>query len=56
MGESNQAKKKKQKKQPQSYKGIESRKEHWQNFYGTLLNNFLEIDAIIGDILFLWIR
>jgi hypothetical protein len=27
-------------------------KEHWQNCYGTLLDNFLEIDAIIGDIIF----
>ncbi len=30
-------------------------KEHWQNCYGTLLDNFLEIDAIIGDIIFLWV-
>jgi hypothetical protein len=27
-----------------------SSKEHWQNCYGTLLDNFLQIDAIIGDI------
>jgi hypothetical protein len=27
-------------------------KEHWQNCYGTSLDNFLEIDAIIGDIIF----
>jgi hypothetical protein len=27
-------------------------KEHLQNRYGTLLDNFLEIDAIIGDMLF----
>jgi hypothetical protein len=29
-----------------------SSKEHWQNFYGTLLDDFLDIDAIIGDIIF----
>jgi hypothetical protein len=28
-------------------------KEHWQNCYGTVEDDFLEIDAIIGDILFL---
>jgi hypothetical protein len=27
-------------------------KEHWQNCNGTLMDNFLEIDAIIGDIIF----
>jgi hypothetical protein len=27
------------------------RKEHWENCYGTLLDNFLDIDAIIGDII-----
>ncbi len=27
-------------------------KEHWQNCYGTSLDNFLEIDAIIGYIIF----
>jgi hypothetical protein len=27
-------------------------KEHWQNCYVTLLDNFLEVDAIIGDIIF----
>jgi hypothetical protein len=26
--------------------------EYWQNCFGTLLHNFLEIDAIIGDIIF----
>jgi hypothetical protein len=26
--------------------------EHWQNGYGTLWDNFLEIDSIIGYILF----
>ncbi len=31
--------------------GIFPSKEHWQNCYGTLLDNFLEIDAIIGDII-----
>jgi hypothetical protein len=30
-------------------------KEQWQNCYVTLLDNFLEIDAIIGDIIFLWV-
>jgi hypothetical protein len=30
-------------------------KEHWQNCYGTLLDDFLGIDAIIGDIIFLWV-
>jgi hypothetical protein len=29
-----------------------SSKEHWQNCYATLLDNFLEIDAIIGDLIF----
>jgi hypothetical protein len=28
-------------------------KEHWQNFYGTVEDDFLVIDAIIGDIIFL---
>jgi hypothetical protein len=28
-------------------------KEHWQNCFGTLLDNFLEIDAIIRDIIFM---
>jgi hypothetical protein len=28
-------------------------KEHWQNCYEALLDNILEIDAIIGDIIFL---
>jgi hypothetical protein len=29
-------------------------KEHWQNCYGTAVtDDFLEIDAIIGDIIFL---
>jgi hypothetical protein len=27
-------------------------KEHWQNCYATLLDNYLEIDDIIGDIIF----
>jgi hypothetical protein len=27
-------------------------KEHWQNCYGTVEDDFLEIDAIIGDFLF----
>jgi hypothetical protein len=27
-------------------------KTHWKNCYGTFLDNFLEIDAIIGDIIF----
>jgi hypothetical protein len=27
-------------------------KEHWQNCYGTLLDNLLDIDAMIGDIIF----
>jgi hypothetical protein len=27
-------------------------KEHWQNCYGTLLDNFLEIDVLTGDIFF----
>ncbi len=31
-----------------------SSKEHWQNCYGTSLDDFLEIDAIIGDIFFFW--
>jgi hypothetical protein len=30
-------------------------KKHWHNCYGTLLDNFLEIDAMIGDISFLWV-
>jgi hypothetical protein len=30
-----------------------SSKEHWKNCYGTLLENILEIDAIIGDIFFM---
>ncbi len=30
-------------------------KEHWQNCYGTLLDSFLKIDAIIGDIIILWV-
>ncbi len=34
--------------------GIKRSKEYWQNCYGTLLDNFLEIDAIIGDIIFLY--
>ncbi len=29
-------------------------KEHWQSCYGTLLDNYLEIDAIIGDIIFFY--
>ncbi len=29
-------------------------KENWQNCYGTLLDNFLEIDVIIGDIIFFY--
>ncbi len=28
-------------------------KEHWENCYGALLDNFLEIDAIIWDIIFM---
>ncbi len=28
-------------------------KENWQNCYGTVDDDFLEIDAIIGDIIFL---
>jgi hypothetical protein len=31
-------------------------KKHWQNCYGTFEEDFLEIDAIIGDIIFLWVR
>jgi hypothetical protein len=27
-------------------------KEHWQNCHGTVQDDFLEIDAIIGDIIF----
>ncbi len=27
-------------------------KEHWQNFYGTVEDDFLELDAIIGDIFY----
>jgi hypothetical protein len=27
-------------------------KENWQNYYGTVEDDFLEIDAIIGDIIF----
>ncbi len=27
-------------------------KEHWQNFYGTAEDDFSEIHAIIGDIIF----
>jgi hypothetical protein len=27
-------------------------KEHWQNCYGNVEDGFLEIDAIIGDIIF----
>ncbi len=27
-------------------------KEHWHNCYGTVEDDFLEIDAIIGDIIF----
>jgi hypothetical protein len=27
-------------------------KKHWQICYGTVLDTFLEIDAIIGDIIF----
>jgi hypothetical protein len=30
-------------------------KEHWQICYGTLLDNFLKIGAIIGDIIYLWV-
>ncbi len=29
-------------------------KEHWQNLCETLLYDFLEIDAIIGDIIFFY--
>jgi hypothetical protein len=29
--------------------------EHWQNSHGTLLEIFLEIDDIIGGIIFLWV-
>jgi uncharacterized membrane protein len=28
-------------------------KVHWQSFCGTLLDNFLQIDAIIGGIIFM---
>jgi hypothetical protein len=28
------------------------RKEHWQKCYGTVEDDFLEIDAIVGDIIF----
>jgi hypothetical protein len=28
-------------------------KEHWQNCYGTVEDDFLEIDVMIGDINFL---
>jgi hypothetical protein len=27
-------------------------KEHWHNYDGTLLDNFLRIDAMIGEIIF----
>jgi hypothetical protein len=27
-------------------------KEHWQNCYGTVEDDFLEIDVIFGDIIF----
>ncbi len=46
MGESNPA------KNSLNLMGEFPSKEHWQNCYGTLLDNFLEIDAIIGDIIF----
>jgi hypothetical protein len=29
------------------------RKEHWSNCYGTLMDDILEIDAMIADIIFL---
>ncbi len=29
-------------------------KEHWQNYYGTVEDDFLEIDAIIGDIIYFY--
>jgi hypothetical protein len=28
-------------------------KEHWQKFYGTVHDDFLEIDTMIGDFIFL---
>jgi hypothetical protein len=46
MGESNPA------KNCFNLMGEVTSKEHWQNCDGTLLDNFLEIDAIIGDIIF----
>jgi hypothetical protein len=27
-------------------------KKHWQNYYGTVEDDFLEIDAITGDVIF----
>jgi hypothetical protein len=49
MGEANPAKK------ASILWGNRTSKERWQNCYGTLLDNFFEIDAIIGDIIFLWV-
>jgi hypothetical protein len=34
------------------YMGEFPSKEHSQDCYGTLLDNFLEIDAIIGDVIY----
>ncbi len=30
-------------------------KEHWKKCYETIFDIFFEIDAIIGDIIFLWV-
>jgi hypothetical protein len=46
MGESNPA------KSSLNLMGEFPSKEHWQNCYGILLDNFFEIDAIIGKIIF----
>jgi hypothetical protein len=51
MGELNPAKK----KNNLNLIGEFSSKGHWQNCYGTLLDNFLEIDGIFGDIIFIWV-
>ncbi len=32
--------------------GESASKEHWEICYGTLLNDFIEIDARLGDLLF----
>ncbi len=46
MGESNPA------KNGLNLMGEFPSKEHWHNCYGTLLDNFLEMDSIIEDIIF----